>query len=182
MKYKYTESEIDKLSETLVVLCDTREQKNSHIIKYLSEYKHKSGKIGIPYKNKKLDSGDYSFYLPKNPEYGILRDIYFDKEFMIEKKKDLNELSGNLTANRDRFKNEFTRCPAKQFHLLVEDGSWMDIYKHRYTSKMPPNSYSGSLISFILHYNIHIYFIGKEKSPEFIWQIIRQYFKQHMLD
>ena len=75
--YRYTDKEIDDILKSIVILIDTREQENQHIIKYFEQKK-------INYKNLKLNYGDYSFYIPANKEYGIdkkadLRGC-FDKE------------------------------------------------------------------------------------------------------
>ena len=69
IKYRFTNKEIKELLSGLVILVDTREQRNSHILKYFDSHK-------IPHKKRKLDYGDYSAYLPKNEELGIQRDIY----------------------------------------------------------------------------------------------------------
>ena len=132
MKYRYTDRELESIIESIVVLTDTREQKNQHILDWLDKFEHKSGAVGIKHRAKKLTSGDYSFYIPRQDSLGIMGDIYFDNQFIIERKKDLDELSGNLTTNRERFANEFSRHPAKRFHLIVEGGSYNDIYEHRY--------------------------------------------------
>jgi ERCC4-type nuclease len=64
IKYSFTDKEIKELLSGLVILIDTREQGNSHILKYLESHK-------ITHKKRKLDYGDYSAYLPKNEGLGI---------------------------------------------------------------------------------------------------------------
>ena len=90
--------------KSLVVLVDTREKSNNHITEWFSKKK-------IPYESKALSNGDYSFYIPKQPELNIDRSMLFDKETMIERKASLDELSGNLAQNRDRFEKAILELP-----------------------------------------------------------------------
>lgn len=180
MKYRYTDRELESVVESIVCLCDTREQKNQHILDWLDKFEHKSGAVGIKYRKKALKSGDYSFIVSRNPDLGIMGDIYFDNQFIIERKKDLDELSGNLTANRERFANEFTRHPARRFHLIVEKGSYDDIYDFRYGTHnlrggIRPNVYMANLLTFQCRYNINVYFTSTKHSPELLWGLIRHH-------
>ena len=56
-EYKFSTEDIKKLTKSMVILVDSREQKNGHILDYFK-------KQGIPYQVTKLDYGDYSFMLP----------------------------------------------------------------------------------------------------------------------
>lgn len=109
--YRYTDKELKTLLDSLTIVVDTREQKNELILKYFDDKK-------IPYISKKLDFGDYSCFIPKSPELGIMRDIYFN--CVIEKKAHLEEISGNLTTDRTRLENEFIRGKDSRFILMVE--------------------------------------------------------------
>ena len=82
-QYKYTDSEINTLIKSQVILVDTREKANEHILKVFD-------KNNIPYKIKALERCDYSFYLPANEELNIPRDLYFDKEVALERKASLD--------------------------------------------------------------------------------------------
>ena len=66
-RYHYTQTELDKLLNSMVVLVDTREHdgKNDHILNYFDSK-------GIAWKKQKLDYGDYSCMLPANEELGIV--------------------------------------------------------------------------------------------------------------
>jgi len=102
MRMYYTDKEIKELLKSLVILIDTREQENTNIIEFLERKK-------VSYKTKALNFGDYSFFLPENKELGIQRDLYFDREIVIERKGSLSELAGNLTKDRERFEKELIR-------------------------------------------------------------------------
>ena len=160
--YRYTKKERKELLKSLTVLIDTREQKNKHITKYLD-------KKNISYKNKKLDFGDYSFYLPEQPELGIQRDIYFNDQINIERKASLEELSNNFTHDRTQFENELIRSSNSKFILLVEDPKgYKNIVNGNYRTKYKPKSFLGSLLAFQNRYDITIQFIDPRYSGQFI--------------
>lgn len=56
-KYRFTVEEIKKLTKSLVILVDSREKKNAHVLDYFK-------KQGISYQVLKLEYGDYSFMIP----------------------------------------------------------------------------------------------------------------------
>ena len=113
IKYSFTDKEIKELLSGLVILVDTREQRNSHILKYFDSHK-------IPHKKRKLDYGDYSAYLPRNEELGIQRDIFLTAA--IERKNSVDELAATI-KERTRFENELIRA---QNHLLF---FWLKIQR-----------------------------------------------------
>ncbi|MSU01952.1 ERCC4 domain-containing protein [Tissierella pigra] len=110
-QYRYTEKELNELLKSITIVVDTRENANDHIIKYFDDKK-------IPHVSRKLDYGDYSCFLPANPELGIMRDTYFD--CVIERKAHLEEVSGNFTTDRTRIENEFIRAKDSRFIMMIE--------------------------------------------------------------
>lgn len=163
LPYKYTKKERKSLLNSLKILIDTREKKNDHIIKYL---KNKN----IPYKSKKLNSGDYSFLLPANEELGIMRDIYFNDQITIERKASLDELSGNFTQNRTQFENELIRSNDNKFILMIENETgYSDIINHKYRTNYNPKSFVGTLHTFRHRYNADLIFINKSAAGNFIY-------------
>ena len=87
---------MDELISSMVILVDTREKVNDHILEYFD-------KKNIIYKKKALDYGDYSFMIPANDKLSIPRDLYFMNKVVVERKASLEEISNNLTKERDRF-------------------------------------------------------------------------------
>lgn len=169
--YKYTDKEKEKLLKSMTVLVDTREKKNDHIITYFD-------KKNIPYKNKALGNGDYSFYIPKNSELNIERDLYFDKEIMIERKQSLEELSGNITQNRSRFEEELSSFSGKKY-LLIENASYSDILTNNYSTNISPKSFLGTLHTYDHRYGLEVFFLNrKEYSPIFIYYVLNYYLKE----
>lgn len=150
-KYKYTEKEQNQILKSITILVDTREKNNQHILKYFNEKK-------IPYIERALSQGDYSFMLPKNESLSIFRDIYYDKEIVIERKANLDELSGNLSQQRDRFEKELSLYKG-HMTLLIENANYKDICSGNYNTEYNPKSYLGSLHSFSHRYNLPIMFM-----------------------
>ena len=148
--YKYTEKELKTILKAIVPLVDTRE-KQSHVIEWFD-------KKDILWKRKALTNGDYSFYLPAMPELNIDRDLYFDKEIMIERKNSVDELAGNFSEHRTRFEEELATYPGKKY-LLIENSTYGDIVTGNYRSKYSAKSYLGTYHAFNHRYDIEIMFM-----------------------
>lgn len=161
MRYKYSDDEIKEILKRIVVLVDTREQTNDHILKWFDSK-------GIKYKRTKVDYGDYSCYLPVGSFKGQARDIYFDRDVVVERKFCIDELAMNLKDNKtnineikkeiiellgekylqkvlkcdyNRFKHELTTLNKYDidFNILVEDVNFdYNLRVHNYTSKYDP--------------------------------------------
>lgn len=173
--YRFTDKELKTLLKSMVILIDTRENVNEHITKWLNSKK-------IPYKVKKIDAGDYSFYLPANPELGIIRDLYFTDKISVERKANLVELSGNFTNDRTRIETEFIRHKGKMI-LLIENASYEDIIKHNYKTEYEPASFLATLHSFSERYNIPFTFIKDNKySGQFIYYTFYYWLRNYLLN
>lgn len=169
--YKYTDKEIEEIIKSMIILYDTREHegKNDHILNYFD-------KVGIKYKKKKLDYGDYSFMIPKNEELGIPRDCDFSKYIIVERKASLEEFSGNLTNGRDRVEKEFALAPANKV-LMIEGGGYSDMVNGRYNTKYNNKSYWASIHSFWHKYNLPTVFMP---DPKCSGMFIRGYFEYYL--
>ena len=62
-KMNFNNEHIKKIIDTIVILVDVREKKYSHITDMFDKY-------GINWERRKLNSGDYSAYVPINEELG----------------------------------------------------------------------------------------------------------------
>lgn len=153
--YKYTDKEKAQLLKSIVILVDTRENKNQHILDWFDRKE-------VPYKKKALENGDYSFYIPKNVELNIERDLYFDKEIMIERKNSVDELAGNFTKNRTRFEEELATYSGKKY-LLIENSDYTNIIKGNYRSEYASKSYLATLHTFNHRYNIEVVFMQQNQ-------------------
>ena len=56
-QYKFSVEEIKKLTKSMVILVDSREKKNTHILDYFRKQK-------ISFQTEKLEYGDYSSMIP----------------------------------------------------------------------------------------------------------------------
>lgn len=170
--FKYTDKEMTELLKTIVVLVDTREQKNQHIVEYFDSKE-------IPYESVKLDAGDYSIKLPKNEILGITRDIFFP--VAIERKNSVDELVQTV-KERTRFENELIRGQKLRFLLLVEDSNgYENILFGNYQSQYEPKAFLGSLKSFETKYNFSTVYIPSRTSGNYLYHHfyyhIRNYLK-----
>lgn len=161
MRYKFSDGELKEIYKKLVILVDTREQTNDHILKWFDSK-------GIKYKRTKVDYGDYSCYLPVGSFKGQTRDIYFDRDIVVERKFCIDELAMNLKDNKtaineitkevvellgekylqkvlkcdyNRFKYELTALNKYDidFNILIEDVNFdYNLRTHNYRSKYDP--------------------------------------------
>lgn len=161
LNYKYKEEELKTLLKSLTVVIDRREKENKHITEWFDKKK-------IPYVNKSLSTLDYSFYLPANPELGISRDIWFDKDIAIERKASLTELSGNFAQNRDRFEKEMSTAKSLYKYLLIENSNYEDIVNGKYNTMYNTKSFLGTLHSFNHKYDLQIMFMP-DKAYSAMW-------------
>lgn len=157
----------------MIILVDTREKVNDHIISSFD-------KNGISYKKKALEYGDYSFALPKNEALSIPREMYFDKKVVIERKASLEEISGNLTKERNRFEKELSLAP-KEKVLLIENANYSDVANGNYNAQYNKKSFLASLHSFWFKYNIPVFFMPDNKySSLFIKKYFEYYLKNYL--
>lgn len=136
MRYKFTDKEVDNIIKNLTVIVDTREQSNKHIIEFFKEKK-------INYIVKKLDYGDYSCMIPVGSYEGQQRDIYFDRDIVIERKADIDEIAGNLKDDGARIKAELAHLNKYdiQYDLYVEDPNFFEnIRLGKYRSQYEPKT------------------------------------------
>ena len=156
----------DALKEVRIIV-DTREQVNSHVTDYFTDHK-------VNWFNRKLDIGDYS---------AQLGDETFEKSVVIERKHNLDELCGNMTADRDRFEREFLRAKAygTKVFLIIEENSWDDVFLGNYRSKLTPKALLASLLSWQARFNITILFANKKNTGALIHGIIYYWIRERLL-
>jgi ERCC4-type nuclease len=160
LNYKYSEKEMKEILDSLVIITDTREQQNLHILDYFR-------KKEIPFKIQTLKTGDYSCMIPRNEELGIMRDYYLAAA--IERKNGVDELVGSI-KDRNRFENELIRSTRHPFVMIVEDlQGYEKILKGDYRSKYKPESLLGSLKSFEARYNFTTVFVDPRTSGNYIY-------------
>jgi hypothetical protein len=118
--------------------------------------------------------------LPANDKLSIPRCMYFDKKIIIERKASLEEVSGNLTKERDRFEKELCLAPKTKV-LLIENANYSDVATGNYDTKYSKKSFLGSLHSFWFKYNIPIIFMPDNRfSALFIKKYFEYYLKNYL--
>lgn len=155
-----TSKEFTDILNDMVVIVDTREQKNQHILDYLIAN-------NVPYIRKKLDSGDYSFELPNYQHLNL------DKTSVVERKNSIDEISQNFTKGRDRFIREFERIPkGVDVHLVIENFTWTKLLNGTYRSKVSPKSVYASLFTFSNRFGIKTWTPTKADSGMVIYNAL----------
>lgn len=162
MYNKRSDAEVKEILKTLTIVCDTREQENSHIIKYFD-------KRNIPYTREKLDFGDYSCFIPKNEKYGIVSDKYLNSA--VERKASIDEICGNLQKDTQQaFINELIRSQQGKFVLMVEQ---LDFYtkllEGQYRSEYDKRALLARLKTFEARYNFNIVPVQKIEAGNWIY-------------
>lgn len=202
MLLKFTDTEIKKLLKNIVILVDTKEQRNEHVIEYFTRHKRK-------YKRQSLKEADYSAYIEYNAEtskilesVGVHRNLYMTDVVLIERKGSLDEVAGNLcnrsakydsfgneivaeNKERERFRFELTRmrlCNARCFLFIEDNNGDVNLRNGIYRSQYKPESFLASLKSFEMEFNFSCKFIGKNvMGSEIFYTIyyaIRDFFKK----
>jgi ERCC4-type nuclease len=157
--FRYSDKDIKELLSTLVIIIDSREKKNSHIVDYLRRKE-------VQFRFMTLKTGDYSACLPQNEKFGIVRDLYFSAS--IERKNGVDELVESI-KDRSRFENELIRSTKHPFRMIVEElNGYEKILKGEYRSKYKPESLLGSLKTFENRYNFTTVFLAPNTSGNYI--------------
>lgn len=170
--YKFSLSQVKDLEKNIVILIDTREKKNEHIINYFE-------KVGIKYKYQKLDYGDYSFML--SSDNGLANEVYFHDEIVVERKASLEELSSNLTHKRQQFEKELLKAKSDdcKFFLAVENPIGINaIMEHGYNTEMKPISFVASLQAYEQRYNVHLGFLDKRYVGYYIQSTFKYFMRE----
>ncbi len=174
---KVSTENLKKIMKKIVVLIDTREKQNQHIVEYLDKHH-------IAHRNEKLDFCDYSFMLQSIPEMGIMTDLYFHKGIAIERKASLEELSGNISKGRETFENELMRATHAgcKLYLMVENPfGYSAIMQKQYHTEVSAASFMATLKTYEQRYGLNIQFITPDNAGYLIVStfqyFLREYFK-----
>jgi len=175
--YYYTDKEIKVILDSIIIIIDTRERDNKHIIDYFEKKK-------ISYEIKKLNIGDYSFAIPENAELHINRKLYFTNICVIERKADIDELAGNLTVDRQRIETELIRSRLiRKFQIVIEDpAGYENILNGNYRSEYNPLAFLGTLQSFASRYNFSFIFLDKKLTGNYIYYYFYYYLRNYLIN
>ena len=172
IRYKFKDKEIATIKKNLVVLIDTREQRNEHIKEFFE-------KKNINFKIHKLDYGDYSIMIPKNAIEGLERDIYFDRDIVIERKANIDELASNFKEDGVRIKTEMAHINKYNIrsYLFIEDPNYdFNIRSGNYRSNYKPESlYARIKKSIEIRYNTLVRPISKSMIASEIYNTLEAF-------
>ena len=162
----WTDRELAEELKKLTIICDTREQ-DRHVSEWFEKNKVKTI-------TRKLDTGDYS---------AQLGELSMEREIVVERKRNLDEICGNFTVERERFEREFMRAKAygTKVVFIIENASWSDIFLGNYRSKTSSKSLLGSLLSWMVRFNITFTFCKPEETARIMWGIFYYYAKEKLL-
>lgn len=101
----------------------------------------------------------------------------------IERKHNLDELCGNMTADRDRFEREFLRAKAHGLHifLIVENATWTDVFLGNYRSKLSAKSLTASILSWLARFDVTLIFCKPDETPRLIYGILYYFAREELL-
>lgn len=170
-QYKFSVEELKAMIKNMVILVDSREKKNAHVLDYFK-------KQGIAYEITKLDYGDYSFMLPSEVAG---ENIYFHRDIVIERKASLEELSGNLAQERERFEKEFLKAGndgCKVYLMIEEPGGYASVIEHKYRTQMKPTAYMASLKTWEHRFGCNVQFVKKQYSGYHIVSTFQYYARE----
>lgn len=159
------DKDIKKVIDTIVVCIDSREHLPNHITDCFDKY-------NIKWEKKKLNSGDYTARVPINEELGILKEINLEDILCIERKMSLEEISCNISTNRERFKREFQRSKA-EIIIVIENGTYKDLAIKNYKTQLTPSQFLGGLHSICDENNVHFIFVDKDASALLIYNFLK---------
>lgn len=158
----------------IIVLIDTREKRNELIIdafeKQNIEYKYANG--GLLY-------GDYSAKVV----FEDGKEVSLHRDLVIERKRELTELSNTLTQGQKRFIRELDRARFDRatVKLLIEDDNYYkNILEHNYRTKLEPDMFIKLLFKFQHMYGYDIVGLDKRLSASYIYRNIKAYVEDNI--
>ena len=181
-----TGAEIIACLESMAVLVDTREQPSARAMR---RYK----RFNCPYSRRKLEYGDYAynFALPNgSPLYGDSDAV--NAPVVIERKANLEELSGNLTEKRqakhkeqhvrNRFEAELKLAKENgaSVYLLIEDASLSNVLNHQYDTRLNETAFFHTLTAYMARYDLKLIFCDSSESGTVIKEILYRELKERL--
>ena len=167
--------EVTEALSTFRILVDTREQATPKAIERYEAF-------GVPYERTTLSYGDYCGIITVNGSSIYDTSSAVKASCVIERKMSLDELASCFTRSRDRFRREMERAcsSGSKVYLLVENGSYEGIIKHRYKSRYNPTAFLASLTAWTVRYNIIPIFCKAETSGQIIKEILYRDMKERL--
>jgi hypothetical protein len=165
---KQIKEEMEAILSNIVIMCDTREQENSHITAVFDKCK-------VIYEVSYLKFGDYSFFSKDTGES-------FEHNIVIERKNSVDELSQTITKRRKSFEEKMKMAKDLncRYILLIENGNYNDILDYNYRSKLTVKSFISSLLTYQARYNISIIFMEGLCSANYIYNTFKYFLREKL--
>ena len=142
---------VPKAAGTLPIILDTREQNP-----YTFQGYEATATRGT------LDTGDYS-----------LKGL---EDLVAVERKELADLMGCLTHDRDRFTRELARLRGFEAAALVIEAPFLEIAGGHYRSRMNPESAVQSLVAIMERFRLPVFFADSRQGGEyFVFHFLRHY-------
>ena len=169
--------DIENCLESMIILHDTREQASERASDRYEQF-------GCPHHKQLLAYGDYTynFRLPSGEWFYKEGEDSIYPDVVIERKMNLEELSGCLCHTRTRFEAEFKRAKENNasIYLLTENATWENLINGKYKTQFNAKSYFASITAFIARYDIKPIFCKSETSGMMIKQILYRELKEKL--
>lgn len=111
-----------------------------------------------------LTTGDYS--------------VYGFTDVVAVERKELGDLLGCLTHDRDRFTRELERLRGYEAAALLVEAPYRQITAGRYRSRMKPDAAIQSIVSIMVNYRMPVFFAdNRETGERFIYDFLRHYIR-----
>lgn len=175
IRYKFSNSELDKILKNLTIIIDTRENANRHVLDGLD-------KLKVNYEIGKLDFADYSCKLPLGSFEGQTREIYFDRLIAIERKANIDEIANNL-KDATRLNTELAHLNKYgiKYYIFIEDKNFDDnIRKGNFRSQYNKVSLYARLKTIEARYNTIIRPVSKEFIGSEIYNTLKYYIREQL--
>ena len=91
-------------------------------------------------------------------------------------RKSLSDLVMCLGRERERFERELARGAALDAFAVVCEGSWLELARGEYRSRLNPHAACQSVLAFAGRYRVPFLFAGSRSAAEYMaWGFLRQY-------
>jgi ERCC4-type nuclease len=162
--------------KTFRIVADTREHNTPQAAERYKAF-------GCPVERATMNYGDYCGNITLPDGNSLLNiETTLQPVCFVERKMSLDELAGCFTRGRARFQREFERAQAAgaKMFLLVENGSWEAIQKHRYKSRFNPKAFQASLTAWSVRYGIVPIFCKADTSGSLIREFLYRDIKERL--
>lgn len=164
-KLHKTEKEFKELCKDIVILHDTREQENTHILEWFDKKK-------VLHQARALDIGDYSFKIKETVDDIRLAGLWYTDMLFIERKNSLDELAQSILQKRFHAEIKLASVIPHKALIIENCTGYGDILAHKYQSNYNPKAFYNSLRKIAFRYGLEIIFVPSEEVNYMVGQHI----------